>query len=106
MQLDRQTVKEQLRWNGTAVVVGAVVGGAVERALASRWRKLRGRKPPEPADRSRSLVEAVVWRAVAGATVGVVTAFTRRSAAVVWERVTGDPPPGVATAGAEPVNVA
>lgn len=85
----------RLKWDGLAMVAGAVAGGAVEQVLSSRWRRVRGMKPPDPADRTRSLAEAVLWRVAVGAAAGAATALSRRSTSALWERQTGSPPPGI-----------
>lgn len=91
MELD----SDRLKWNGLVIGLGAALGAIAERALAAQWRKARGRKPPDPADRSRSFGEAVLWRMAVGALGGTATALTRRLASVGWEHFTGAPPPGI-----------
>jgi hypothetical protein len=90
--------RSEVLWKVVSLGCGALSGIAVEQAFALAWRAAARDDPPSnPADRNRSLRDAVIWGAAVGVGAGIARVMANRGAATVWEAAAGEAPPGVET---------
>lgn len=88
-------------WKLLATVSGVLAARTVARLLEAGWAATHGGNPPRnPASKTTSWGEAVVWSGLAGAVMGITRMVATRVAAGAWERRTGSLPPGLEDVGA------
>ena len=85
---------KELGWRATSYGAGALAGLLTQRVLETAWKGLRhDSRPPVPADRRSSWVEALSWAVATGVGMGISRLLAVRTAAVVWEAATHERPP-------------
>lgn len=92
-------VKEYL-WKGLvtlSVILGAVAARKVSEAIWARTAK--SEVPKNPAHRSVSWSQAVMWAVLSSVAAGIARVVARRGASEAWQRVTGEQPPMQQAAG-------
>ena len=89
-------VGEERQWEMVAMLSAALGGIGARVLMKGGWKLARGGEPPEnPAARSVSWGEAIVWTVVTGIVVGLVRLVAERGAASGWKRVRGHYPKGL-----------
>lgn len=92
---DRRTT-----WKLLGMASGMASAALTRTVLRAAWRRTRGGDPPtNPASRSTTWMEALVWAASSGVAMGVAKVVAQRGAAEAWKAKTGDYPPGLETVG-------
>ena len=92
---DRRTM-----WKLLGMASGMAAATATRTVLRACWRRTRGGDPPSnPASRSTTWGEALVWAASSGVAMGVARVVAQRGAAEAWKARTGSYPPGLEAVG-------
>jgi hypothetical protein len=87
-------VQKKAMWLAVASGATALTGAAVRRSLDRAWRFAMDAEPPDnPAHRSVSWREAVLWTVATGVVIGLGQLLARRGAAAGWHALTGEDPP-------------
>lgn len=87
---------EEKAWQIVALGTAALAGVAARNIMQQGWKLARRDDPPEnPAARSVTWADALLWTAGTGVVVGVTRMLAERSAAAGWKRLRGRYPPGL-----------
>lgn len=87
---------EERAWQGLAVAAAAAAGIGARQLMRNGWKLWRSDEPPEnPAARSVSWGDALIWTAVTGITVGLTRLVAERGAAAAWKKAKGHYPRGL-----------
>lgn len=88
-------------WKAVGALAGATAGAATRLGLRGAWRKARNEEPPDnPAGRSTSWPDALLWAVGSGVALAVARLVAERAAAGVWKGATGFYPDEVRRSGA------
>ncbi|MFZ0390508.1 MAG: DUF4235 domain-containing protein [Calditrichia bacterium] len=87
-------ISEKKMWQLVGAGSALLAGMAVKKVLGAGWQKVMDEEPPKnPASRSTSWGDAVLWTAATGVVIGVAKMLARRGAVTGWEKATGEAPP-------------
>ena len=90
----------RMTWKVLGMASGMVSAAATRAVLRACWRRAKGGNPPtNPASRTTTWGEALVWAASSGVAMGVARVVAQRGAAEAWKAGTGSYPPGLETVG-------
>jgi hypothetical protein len=94
-------VTSNASWKIAGGLAGAAAGWLTRTTLRALWRRGKGQEPPEnPASRSASWPEALVWAIGSGVALAVARLVAQRGAAEAWHAATGSYPDDVTKSGA------
>ena len=85
-----------MTWKVLGMASGMVSAAATRAVLRACWRRAKGGNPPtNPASRSTTWGEALVWAASSGVAMAVTRMVAQRGAAEAWKKELGSYPPGL-----------
>ena len=88
--------KDSVAWKAVALAAGAASAAITRRVLSAAWRRVQGGNPPlNPASRSTTWAQALMWAVTSGVALAVTRLVAQRGAAAVWQAKTGSNPPGL-----------
>jgi len=91
---------ERTKWKVLGALSGIVSAALTRKLLRAAWRRTKGGGPPtNPAARSTTWSEALVWAAASGVAMAVARVVAQRGAAEAWKAKTGSYPPGLEAVG-------
>lgn len=89
-----------MMWKVFGMASGMASAAATRLVLRAFWRRSKGGNPPtNPASRSTTWGEALVWAASSGVALGVARVVAQRGAAEAWKARTGSYPPDLEAVG-------
>jgi hypothetical protein len=87
---------EKTAWKAAGIGSAVVAGVVARKALVVGWKKAKHSDPPtNPASRTTSWGEALIWTVASGIAVGIARLVAQRGAAAGWEKAVGSLPPGL-----------
>lgn len=87
---------DAMLWRAVGSASGLVAAAVTRQALTRLWRARKHDDPPaNPAARSTSWPDAMLWAVATGVALGVARLVALRGAAAGWQRAKGSLPPGL-----------
>ena len=87
---------DERTWQIVAVGSAALAGIAARNIMQTGWKLARHEDPPDnPAARSVSWTDAILWTVGTGMVVGLTRMLAERGAAAGWKRLRGRYPAGL-----------
>jgi Protein of unknown function (DUF4235) len=85
--------RSDIAWKAVALGVGAASAFVTRKAITAVWKGVKGDDPPSnPAARSTTWSQALVWAVASGVALAVARLVAQRSAAAAWKAKTGGYP--------------
>jgi hypothetical protein len=85
--------RSDIAWKAVALGAGAASAFVTRKALTAVWKGVKGDEPPSnPAARSTTWPQALIWAVSSGVALAVSRLLAQRGAAAAWKAKTGGYP--------------
>ena len=82
-----------MAWKAVALGAGAASAFVTRKVIRTTWKGVKGSEPPSnPAARSTTWRDAIVWAVASGVALAVTRLIAQRGAAAAWKAKTGSYP--------------